>query len=52
MSTLQIETPRSTHAFNGYIKPLLEGFGYAFAALALYAIPMGTAYFIFQSFFN
>ncbi len=51
-NTLRIETPHSTHSFSNYIKPIIEGFGYAFAALALYAIPMGAAYLLFQSLFN
>jgi len=52
MDTLPIEAPRSSYAFGSYIKAIIEGFGYAFASLALYAIPMGAAYLITQAIFN
>ena len=56
MMTHQTETPLqkrdSLHTISEYIWTATQGFGYSLAALSLYAIPMGIAYFIFQNLFN
>ena len=51
MSALHIERS-SANTLGSYIKPIIEEFSYSLAALSLYAIPMGIAYFIFQVFFK
>jgi multidrug transporter EmrE-like cation transporter len=56
MMTHHTETPMlkrdSLHTISEYIWIATQGFGYSLAALSLYAIPMGIAYFIFQGLFN
>jgi hypothetical protein len=52
MSTPLTESPKQASDFsltlNDYIKITAKGLGYGFAALSLYAIPLGTAYFTFH----
>jgi len=56
MMTHQTETPLlkrdSLHTISEFIWSATQGLGYGLAALSLYAIPMGIAYFIFQKLFN
>ena len=52
ISTPLTETPKqASHyslTFNDYIKTTTKGPGYDFAAMSLYAIPLGIAYFVFH----